>query len=88
MSQHHTLECTPTVTCNLIFQVVAHSAERRRAMPEAVGAKPAYLTTRMERSVTGNTPDFGPGDSRFEPLRSSQFGNPTFMGMFVQQQDT
>ena len=27
-----------------IFQVVAHSAERRRAMPEAVGAKPAYLT--------------------------------------------
>ena len=26
------------------IQVVAHSAERRRAMPEAVGAKPAYLT--------------------------------------------
>ena len=25
-------------------QVVAHSVERRRAMPEAVGAKPAYLT--------------------------------------------
>lgn len=26
----------------------------------------------MERGVNGNTPDFGPGDSRFEPLRSSQ----------------